>query len=130
MNKINIIVKSGWRTKTESNKTLMANEISTILEPCEPPFGELVATNLPIQAARVLLLTEGPYHKAFMTGGKKNFGYKAVEFEFKWISLSFLMQNGDFIFIIIYLVNSLQGLFQSPVFYSVHLLDVIVSFCL
>lgn len=106
-NKINIIVKSGWRIKTEENKVLMVNEIHTILEPCEPPFGELIATNLPIQATRVLLLTEGPYHKAFMINGQRNFGYKAVEFEYKWISLSFLMQNGDFIFNIIYLVNSL-----------------------
>lgn len=89
----------------------MDNDIKTILLPCEPPYGEIVATNLPIQAARVLLLTEGPYHKAFMCDGQKNFGYKAVEFEYKWISLSFLMQDSDFIFIIIYLVNSLQGLF-------------------
>ena len=106
-NRINIIVKSGWREKTDKNRTDMAYEVQNILKPCEPPFGELCATNLPIQAARVLLLTEGPYHKAFWKDGKYNFGYKAVEFEYKWVSLSFLMQDGDFIFNIIYLVNSL-----------------------
>ena len=88
------------------------------------------AKDLPLQAARILLLTEGPYVAEFyedreMT--KRNFGYTAVDFEYKWICLSFLMQNGEFIFILIYLAFSLQGLFQSPIFYSFHLLDVVVS---
>lgn len=37
------------------------------------------------------------------------------------------MQNGSFVFILIYLAFSLQGLYQSPIFYSFHLLDMIVS---
>jgi hypothetical protein len=46
-------------------------------------------------------------------------------FEYYWISLSFLISNGEFIFTVMYFVFSMQGLFQSPVFYSFHLLDVI-----
>lgn len=38
------------------------------------------------------------------------------------------MQNGGFVFILIYLAFSLQGLFQSPIFYSFHLLDVVNRF--
>jgi len=85
------------------------------------------AKDLPLQAARILLLTSGPYHPAFDEDGRRNFGYSAVDFEYKWICLSFLMQNGGFVFILIYLAFSLQGLFQSPIFYSFHLLDVVVS---
>ena len=77
----------------------------------------------------MLLLTEGPYHQAFIDDKTKkmNFVYTALDFEFRWISLSFLMQNGTFIFNLMYLAFSLQGLFQSPIFYSFHLLDMIVS---
>jgi hypothetical protein len=35
-----------------------------------------------------------------------------------------LISDGQFLFYIIYLIFSLQGAFQSPVFYSFHLLDV------
>jgi hypothetical protein len=70
----------------------MINDIKHILKPLEPAFGELKAKDLPLQAARVLLLTEGPYIKAFEDDqGNKSFGYSAVNFEYKWISLSFLI---------------------------------------
>jgi hypothetical protein len=85
------------------------------------------AKDLPLHAARILLLTEGPEHPAFEVDEKRNFGYRAIDFEYYWICLSFLMQNGGFIFILIYLAFSLQGLWQSPIFYSFHLLDVVVS---
>lgn len=79
LNKINIIVKSGWRKKTQENKMTMINEIKHVLKPLEPAYGELSVSDLPLQAARVLLLTEGPYVKAFQDSqGNKNFGYSAV----------------------------------------------------
>ena len=127
LNKIDIIVKSGWRKKTDENRQKLANDIKHILKPLEPPFGEMKGKELPLQAARVLLLTSGPYAAAFVHEGRRNFGYSAVAFEYKWICLSFLMQNGSFVFCLIYLAFSLQGLFQSPIFYSFHLLDVVVS---
>lgn len=127
LNKINIIVKSGWRKKTAENKQKLQNDIKYILKPLEPPFGEMKAKDLPLQAARILLLTEGPYHPAFYEEGSRNFGYSAVDFEYKWICLSFLMQDGGFVSILIIFTLSLQGLYQSPIFYSLHLLDVIVS---
>jgi hypothetical protein len=36
-----------------------------------------------------------------------------------------MMQDADFIFSLTYMVFSLQGLIQSPIFYSCHLADVI-----
>ena len=48
LNKINIIVKSGWRVLTFSNKSKLANDIKYILKPLESPFGELKAKDLPL----------------------------------------------------------------------------------
>jgi hypothetical protein len=48
-----------------------------------------------------------------------------MKFEYYWVSLTFLISNGSFIFNVMYFVFSIQGLLQSPVFYSFHLLDVI-----
>ncbi len=128
LNKTNIIIKSGWRAKTQENLKHLSSDVKFILKPLEPAFGEIRAKELPIQAVRVLLLTEGPYHPAFYEKGERNFVFWAVEFEYKWICLSLMMQNGEFVFILLYLAFSLQGIFQSPLFYSFHLLDVIVSF--
>lgn len=55
LNRINIVVRSGWRSKTKENQSLMANDIKFILTPLQPRFGELKAKELPLQAARTLL---------------------------------------------------------------------------
>jgi hypothetical protein len=110
INKINIILKSGWRNKTLMNQTLMANDIKYVLNPLLPPFGEFNVPDLPLQAVRILLLTEGPDHPAFYLNGVRSFGFTAVEFEYKWICLSFLMQDPDFIFSLAYMAFSFQGL--------------------
>jgi len=55
-----------------------------------------------------LLHSSGPYSPGFYDDkGNKNFGFLAVDFEQKWIGLSFLMQDGSFIFIMIYLAFSI-----------------------
>jgi len=128
INRINIIVKSGWRTKNTLNKILLAKDIKYILEPIKPPFSDFNIKDLPLQAARTLLLTEGPDHPAFNQKGVRDFGWSAVAFEYKWICLSFLMQDSDFIFSFSYMAFSLQGLVQSPIFYSCHLADVVNRF--
>ena len=82
MNRLNLIVKSGWRSKTNENKQKLSNDVKHILKPLEPPFGEMKAKDLPLQAARILLLTEGPLHSAFRdANGAQNWGYSAVNFE-------------------------------------------------
>jgi len=47
-NRINIIVKSGWRKKAGENKQKLQNDIEHILKPLEPPFGEMKAKDLPL----------------------------------------------------------------------------------
>ena len=128
INKINIILKSGWRNKIAQNKVILASDIKHLLEPLKPPYGDFRIQDLPLDAVRLLLLTEGPDYPAFWSDGNRNFGFVAIEFEYKWICLSFLMQDQDFIFSLTYLVFSLQGLIQSPIFYSCHLADVVNRF--
>jgi hypothetical protein len=48
LNRINIIVRSGWRSKTKENQKLLTNDIKFILTPLQPRFGELKAKELPL----------------------------------------------------------------------------------
>lgn len=105
----------------------MIDDVTHILNNYQPEFGDFKAESLPINALRVLLLTEGPYHAAWGAEGRRDYRFLAVLLEYHWISLSFLMANFDFVFSLAYLAFSVQGSFQSPVFYSFQLLDVIVS---
>ena len=61
---------------------ILEKQIKYILNPLTPPYGELKAADLPLEAGRILLHTEGPYHKAFYDpDGNKNFGFLAIDFE-------------------------------------------------
>lgn len=73
---------------------------------------------------------EGPNSPIFfdVALNKHEFAFKALRFEYYWISLSFLISSGEFLFCLIYWVLSIQGLIQSPVFYSLHLLDIVNRF--
>ena len=48
LNKTNIIIKSGWRVKTQENLKYLSSDVKYILKPLEPPFGEIIAKELPI----------------------------------------------------------------------------------
>jgi len=65
-NRNNIIIRQGWRSKIEENKEKMKLDIKYQLQPLIPQFGELKAKDLPLNACRLLLMTEGPYHEAFI----------------------------------------------------------------
>jgi inositol 1,4,5-triphosphate receptor type 3 len=93
-------------------------------------FSELKVHELDIFTNRIILQVEGPFSTVFWDERtkKREFGSIALAFEYYWISLSFLISNGEFIFFVLYYCFSVQGLIQSPVFYSFHLLDVINRF--
>jgi hypothetical protein len=80
-----------------------------------------------IEERRNVLQIEGPYSPFFYNEQTKemNFGGISLLFEYYWISLTFLISNGSTLFNVMYFVFSIQGLLQSPVFYSFHLLDVV-----
>lgn len=58
--------------------------------------------------------------------GKKDFGHLILRLEYAWICTSFILQDGQFFFLLTYLTLSVLGLLVSPVFYSMMLLDIIV----
>ena len=58
--------------------------------------------------------------------GKKDFGHLILKLEYMWICNSFVLQDGQFFFLLTYLTLSVLGLLVSPVFYSMMLLDIIV----
>jgi len=51
-----------------------------------------------------------------------------VRLEYIWTCTSFIISNGKVLFLVIYMSLSLLGLFVSPVFYSMQLLDIINRF--
>ncbi len=63
--------------------------------------------DLSVEEARIVLQMDGPKSTVFMEGDKVNFGYKAVWFEYYWISLTFLISDGDFLYILLYFVQSM-----------------------
>ena len=69
LNKKNIVIRSGWRKKIEQNRFEMQDDTKYILKPLFPQFRGVRAKELPLDAVRVLLLTEGPYHDAFNEDG-------------------------------------------------------------
>ena len=77
---------------------------------------EFKAHNLDIGEARLVLQLEGPNSPVFLYEDKEkevirtDMHHLAVKFEYYWVSLSFLMKNGGFIFSIQYLAFSLQGM--------------------
>lgn len=86
--------------------------------------------DLSISQLRLVLQIEGPYSPVFFNDltNERNLGGISMKFEYYWISLSHLISNGETIFNVMYFVFSIQGLLQSPVFYSFHLLDVVNRF--
>ena len=108
----------------------MQVEVRAIEKLRNKSLGKLEVSKIDMSLASMILAVEGPYSSVFESEkkGEFNFYHNVVKFEYYWVSLSHLIQSGGFIFTIQYLCFSLQGMFQSPVFYSFHLLDVIERF--
>lgn len=132
VNKSALIIKSGWREKIFQNQIDMVFEKKELQILRKSQLGELRADELDIKTLRKVLLLEGPdsvvFHYDEDSDGKRKFGSVSMYFEYYWICLTFLAQSGEMIFNVMYFVFSIQGLLQSPVFYSFHLLDVVNRF--
>ena len=76
-------------------------------------LSELNVKEIGISACRMILQIEGPYSPVFYNEftRSRNFGHVSMLFEYYWISLTFLISNGEFIFTVMYFVFSMQGLF-------------------
>lgn len=130
VNNANLIVQLGWRERVSTNEIEMVIEKRQLQALRESQFSELQVADLDVKQLRLILQIEGPFSPVFFNEatGMTTYGGASIKFEYYWVSLTFLISNGQFIFNVMYFVFSIQGLLQSPVFYSFHLLDVINRF--
>lgn len=75
-----------------------------------------------------LLLREGPEASIFKKDGKRNFGNMWTTFTYHWINTHFLLSDGTFQYLALYLIISVLGLFGPELVYALHLFDVINRF--
>jgi len=127
-----LIIKSEWRAYVEQNRIKYQNLLNSKKDEGES-FSNIKAKDLSLLDARMILLTQGPDANEFMIDdcedpNKRDFGHVILRLEYLWSSFSFVLSNGTIMFLIIYAVLSVLGLFVSPIFYSMQLLDVIVRF--
>ena len=60
--------------------------------------------------------------------GRLEFGHWILKIEYAWTCSSFVVGDGHFKFLVIYITLSFLGLYQSPIFYTFQLLDIINRF--
>ena len=128
-----LIIKSRWREYVDEQKPKYINLVNAKKEaPGYSEFNIVKAPDLSLLDARLVLLTQGPEAVEFTVddenggSGKKDFGHLILKLEYMWICTSFVLQDGQFFFLLTYLTLSVLGLLVSPVFYSMMLLDIIV----
>jgi hypothetical protein len=113
------------------NRIKYQNLINSKKESGGEGYSVVKASDLSNSEARLILLTSGPYSPEFEVEDDptaKDFGHIMVKLEYVWTCTSFIMSNGKVLFLVIYMSLSLLGLFVSPVFYSMQLLDIINRF--
>ena len=126
-----LIIKSGWRAYVEENRIKYQNLINSKKDQGGEGYSVVKAADLSNTEARLILLTSGPYSPEFEVEDNpdaKDFGHVMVRLEYMWTCTSFIISNGKVLFLVIYMSLSLLGLFVSPVFYSMQLLDIINRF--
>jgi hypothetical protein len=122
-----LIIKSEWRAYVEQNRIKYQNLLNSKKDEGES-YSNIKAKDLSLLDARMILLTQGPDANDCEDPNKRDFGHVILRLEYLWSSFSFVLSNGTIMFLIIYAVLSVLGLFVSPIFYSMQLLDVIVRF--
>ena len=74
-------------------------------------------------------MTSGPGAPEFnIDKSKPNYGNKFTTLEYHMMSIYFFLQDGMFRYYVLYFGISLLGYFSDELFYSLHLLDVVVRF--
>ena len=124
-----LITKASWRQYVKKNKGIFK------------PFQNeerLDVTEMSIDMTHTLLMTkvipysrlnymQGPEAPEFNLEGKLKFGNAFTRFEYYMYNVWFFIQDGKFIYYLLYFMVSLLAFFYNDVFYALHLLDFIVS---
>ena len=113
------MTKSKWREFVKTNKNL------NIL----PNPDRLSVDEMSIEQTHLILLVNGPDAIEFnIVKGKRNFGNFFTRLEYRLINLYFFLQDLSFQYYVLYFCISLLGFTSDELFYSLHLLDVVVRF--
>lgn len=118
MNKFTIFTKDKWRGFITRNKV-----------PANPQ--RLTVEEMSNQQTHLILMRQGPDAAEFHVDGngdKPNFGNKFTEIEFHLMNIYFFLQDNMFRYYCLYFGISLLGFFSDELYYSLHLLDVVVRF--
>ena len=82
---------------------------------------------MPPEMVRKLLLLKGPDNKWFNLKENRDFGHYLIKIEYYWRSLVFLFEANSFKYMIFYLIVSILGFAFIEIFYSLHMIDIIVN---
>ncbi len=109
-------IKAKWREYAHRNKHLvfLADE-DRKLEPWQ----------MSILTTRMLLHGKGPDCPELNPHKERNLGNLPTRCEYFWISFVFLLQNNTFRYYIFYLAVAIAGVVTSPLFFSIHLFDIV-----
>ena len=111
------LIKENWQKMWDSEKEAELEDMDSIdLENIDGKLGEYI------------LYVKGPESKYFLKDGKRNFGSNFLKFNYYLKSTVMLLSEPGLLYAIFYIMVSLFGLLLSPLFYSYHLLDIVVRF--
>lgn len=120
INKYTLVTKQGWRSFVEANK----RTASKIAENEE----RLNVQEMSIEQTHLILMAKGIEAEEFNIGEKSDFGNKFTKMEVQFYNIYFFLQDGVFQYYVLYFGISVLGFQVDQLYYSFHLLDVVVKF--
>ena len=109
-------IKARWRDYAHKNKHLVnLSDEERKLEPWE----------MSVHTTRMLLHGKGPDCPELNLYGRRDLGNIPTKCEYFWISTVFLLENSTFRYYIFYLAVAISGVVASPLFFAIHLFDVV-----
>lgn len=119
INRGGLITKAKWREYVKVNKQYYK------------PFENeerLEVQEMSIEMTHLILMTKGPEAPEFNISHETKFGNAFTRFEYYMFNFWFFIQDGTFLYYVLYFMISMLGLFYLDVFYAFHLLDFIVRY--
>ena len=85
----------------------------------------LDVSEMSVEMTHIILMTKGPNAPEFHTSEERSFGNFFTKMEYYLLNIWFFIQDGTFIYYVLYFMISMLGLFYLDIFYAFHLLDFV-----
>ena len=85
----------------------------------------LTVDEMSYEMTHMILMLKGPDAYEFNETGELRFGNLFTWIEYQCITISFFIHDEEFQYYVLYFGISLLGKFSTPIYYSLHLADVI-----